>query len=355
VLIPITGLSSLTDANTNICFLNSPCNFISSISTGTYVSYQWGIDLITLASNESTASYTFTAIGNYTLDLYAFNSISSANYSLNIIVIEALSGLGFKSGNYLQSSSLLGQNASFTFLLQSGENYFCLINFGDGNQLNISDSQSNINNTFVNHYYNSGGTYSVFIKCTNPVNTINLTVLHQVIEPITGLTLLNDRGTLVCFLNSPCNLVANTLTGTYLSYKWKYDEDELMTNLSTKSYTFTSTGTHSVCLNVSNIFTYQQTSANFEVIDRIDGLSFKSGNSNKSASIVGEETNFLLMIIIGQNYECSIEFGDGSMLNVSDSQFVINNTYISRTYANQEAVCSVYIICVCPANSSEHS
>jgi hypothetical protein len=131
------------------------------------------------------------------VQILASNSVSSATTNITVTITANLMGLGFKSGsNSLYSTSVVSQSANFLFVMLSGANYQCLIDYGDGQTGQLSDTVYNLNNTLIPHTFTTAKNYTVAINCTNPVNSLNLTFVHIVQYALTGLK-LTSNGSLV--------------------------------------------------------------------------------------------------------------------------------------------------------------
>jgi hypothetical protein len=85
----------------------------------------------------------------------------------------------------------------------------------------------------------------------------------------------------------------------------------------------------------------------------ITGLSFYSGNSIKSASVVGRAADFLFTLSTGSFYTCTVDFGDGSnIITFQDQPYNLNNSFVNHTFSkNQEAIYQVHIFCASILNN----
>lgn len=207
------------------------------------------------------------------------------------------------------------------------------------------------------HAYTTAGTYTVTATVSNPyLTTPSLTVSQLVtLTPlpvsIANLTLVTTSGTPnVCFLNVACGFQANVLVGNPTLYDFTLGSTTNTTNQSLFYYTFTSTGAYSVSVTARNSISFATYTLSITISSGIGGLSFKAGNMPNSSSIVGQPANFLFIIKVGSNYQCTINYGDGSPIaTISDASAYINNTYVSHTYTS-ENVYSVNITCASPTN-----
>lgn len=178
------------------CYKDRDCTLIATVSTGKELTYNWTIDGIEYSTTETQITHQFTTVGQTFINLIAYNLYSSQNISVMITVSDRLEGLYFKAGNEVKSASAVGQSASFRFMLESGANYECTVNFGDNQITTFSDEVYNLNNTLMSHVYSQEKIYQVRITCANQVNSLDLQFDHHVQQELTGLKMKNN-GTLV--------------------------------------------------------------------------------------------------------------------------------------------------------------
>lgn len=205
--------------------------------------------------------------------------------------------------------------------------------------------------------YLTAGTYTVTAVLGNILLTGNSQTLTQTVNVqaapvnITGLSFTTVYGSSICYMNVNCGFLPTTLTGNYITYTWTINSTTTTTNQTTFSNQFSSTGTYVVNLMASNSISSQSVTVSITVVNQMTGLSFKSGTSTNSSSIVGQTANFLFILLVGTNYNCLINYGDGLSASISDSVSYINNTYIPHTYPNNEYTYIVKINCTNPINS----
>lgn len=195
----ITSLSVTAGAG-SVCFTALPCS-ISATSTGSDIFYyNWTIsgNGTTNVTTSTTANilYQFKDAGTFTIVVFACNNVSSAYANVTVTALDKIDGLSFKSGTLANSSSIVGQNAQFLFILMVGQLYSCLTDFGDGSTMNITDAVASPNNTKISHLYSQERAYNVSINCSSPVNSLSLSFTHFVQYPLTGLQ-LSQNGTTI--------------------------------------------------------------------------------------------------------------------------------------------------------------
>jgi hypothetical protein len=193
---PLAVFESITNLRivsaTGRCVLNKPCDFNAETTSGSSILFNWNMssNQIGPTPNRSVA-YTFTTSGVFTIGLFAQNFISSQSASLSIRVTDLVEGLSLKSGNSVQSASVLGQNALFHFRLNRGIGYTCSLDFGDGTSVTFTDDP-NLNDTNITHSYaNIERVYKINLACSNELNSASIAFDHYVQTPLSGLSLIS--------------------------------------------------------------------------------------------------------------------------------------------------------------------
>lgn len=262
---PITFLSVYAPQ----CLINSPCTMVTSMLSGSVVQYTYYITMATYNSTVTnyspTVSFSLPLIGIYTLRVYAWNPISNMTTSINVQAINGLTGGSFFCQNQFtsQSASVLNQNASFLFLLRTGTNYNCTVNYGDGSSLLvISDSIINYNNTIFLHTYTREDVYTVSMYCKNYYSTLNYSTSHTVQSAITGLSLATTKSA----INTPFSIVFSIKSGSSPNFVITLDNvapssityQENALSGFTSQYTISQVGVYTVIVNASNLLSRAQ-------------------------------------------------------------------------------------------------
>jgi PKD repeat protein len=195
--------------------------------------------------------------------------------------------------------------------------------------------------------FSAAGNYTITVSASNPMlngNTVTNTTTIMILEGITGLSFKPRNG--YCQLNAVCYLDSSVKTGSNINYYWSFANVTLNTTSTTITYTFTQNGYFTVNLLAVNQVSQRFATVNVLVSDRLDGLQFYSGVSVQSASIIGQNAQFLFILVSGSGYSCNVDFGDGSaMLTFGDQPYNLNNTLIQHSYATAEAKYKVNIVC----------
>ncbi|RMZ97507.1 polycystin-1-like isoform X2 [Brachionus plicatilis] len=195
-----------------ICFKDKDCTLIPSVSTGKDLTYNWTIDSNVYSTTQPQFVHQFATVGTVPISLLAYNHFSNESIIVVITVTDRLEGLYFKAGTGAQSASAVGKNADFLFILQSGANYICHVDYG-GQTHTFGDDVYNLNNSFISHVYSQEKVYQVSITCANQINSLSLNFDHHVQQELTGLKLSNN----VTLVNQPFYIEFSLETGSAIS------------------------------------------------------------------------------------------------------------------------------------------
>jgi hypothetical protein len=138
----------------------------------------------------------------------------------------------------------------------------------------------------------------------------------------------------MCERNVLCTMSSNVATGSQITYDWNITDTVVVTNDTTFQYTFTSFGIRLQSLVATNAVSRRVYSQNITISERVTGLQFCSGLYTKSASIVGQEANFLLFLSTGRDYTCMINFGDSKSASIDyiSSRF---GSFVAHNYTTE--------------------
>lgn len=349
---PITGLSLLTTYGSTVCYMSVSCGLQASVLTGTSIIYQFNIAGNVSTGNQSLVYNTFTALGTYSVNVTASNSVSSMSVMVSIVVANQMYGLSFKAGTLPYSSSIVSQPANFLFMILVGANYQCLINYGDGATQTISDAIYYINNTYVSHTYTAESAYTVSINCTNPVNSLSLTFTHYVQYPLVGLALVSN-GTL---LNTAYTVRFSVTSGS-VPYSISFSFDGILdsgvqySNLLGQSSSHAGESTpaiHTIFINMTNYVSSIQLNCTFQVSSPLQNVQFSiSPSSGISAYTYQYPVTLSLItsmtsgsnvdIFVNADSLATVSTLPNNTVNVQTLGTWVNPNTIAYTYANPGA------------------
>ncbi len=164
---PISGLSADNDGPT---VFGTATQLSADITDGSNVSYEWNFGDGTNGSGK-TVSHQYAAPGNYTAEVTAANSTSTANTTTSVVVEVPISGLMLAH----DGPTLLGNSTNFSASIASGSNVTFEWDFGDGNFGS---------GTPASHLYENTGVYIVELTGSNQVSVERVTNEVHVVEQL---------------------------------------------------------------------------------------------------------------------------------------------------------------------------
>lgn len=212
---------NLTIKSSLTCSVNQSCNFEGKADKGTGITYCWAFgQFATVNTTETSVIFAFPINGTFPVRLVAVNHVSNETTQVYINITLILEELYFFSGNGIESTSITGDLAKFSFKIGNVKNYNCSIDFGDTEQILIlTQTPIDYNNDFITHLYTDPDVYLVSITCTgnNYYQSKNLT--HYVQNEITKIVLLEngtDSSTSVFRIGFSCDSGTNLSVELYL-------------------------------------------------------------------------------------------------------------------------------------------
>jgi carboxypeptidase T len=184
---PVAGFSSNSPVP-----LGQPMLFTNETTGTEPITYTWNFGDGVGASSEISPSYTYSAIGTYTVTLVATNTFGSDSISHPVTVLPAAiasvdltqvtTGTVYAGDTVDFSADLLPDNA--------GKPYTYTIDYGDGTVITATSSLDPLS---LSHTFISGGNYTIQIWVSNAVMTIpvtdsldlNVVVMYKIFLPNT--------------------------------------------------------------------------------------------------------------------------------------------------------------------------
>ncbi|KAF4075397.1 hypothetical protein AMELA_G00234060 [Ameiurus melas] len=177
---------------------------------------------------------------------------------------------------------------------------------------------------FIWQAFDSPGLKSVSVEVSNRVSKEMASVQISVQEPISGVSFTTTNATEQNFIASGVNvsLSGHVQTGSNISWMWLLPNDVKSSQRATY-YIFSSPGTFTVTLNVSNDISSEVLARDFTVQDRIQGLDFKASKKN---------------VAVGENVEFTISVASGTSVSYTLSISGDATVYPNLTYCNEPEV-----------------
>ncbi|KAF5895661.1 polycystin-1, partial [Clarias magur] len=187
------------------------------------------------------------------------------------------------------------------------------------------------------HVFDTPGLKTVYVEVSNRVSKEMASVLINIQEPVSGVSFTTTNVTEQNFIASGVNvsLTGHVQTGSNILWTWLLPNHAKSSQQATY-YIFSSPGTFTVTLNVSNDISSEIVARDFTVQDRIQGLEFKASKKNAA---VGENVEFTISVASGTSvsYTLSIS-GDATVypnLTYVHQFSRVDNYYVNLTAWNQ--------------------
>ena len=224
--------SFTTDTTTNVYFNNT------SSALGASVNFTWNFGDGTTSNLENPYNHTYPAAGTY----YVCLTMDDSSISCHATFCDSIT---------IGSSPILPCSASFTPYDSLGYGYFINNSTGTGitSTWNFGDGTSGTSTGDTIHHYASSGSYSVCLTITSSTGCTASYCDSIVIGGSTGScsAYFNavDSSTFIQFFD------ASSGAGP-LNYHWDFGDGTTSNNVGNKTHIYSSPGTYSVCLTVSD-------------------------------------------------------------------------------------------------------
>lgn len=212
-------------------------SFTNTSGTGYNTSYQWNFGN-SATSTLTNPSVSYTTPGTYTVTLTATGSSGTQTVSKSVVVYPP----PVVSFNVTSVSGCAPLKATFSSTVTPNANgrVRYLWDFGDG----YTDTSAN-----PEHWYMTGGTYTVILTVTNGMNCTQTVIRSNIVtvypKPAGGFT---AQKTLICTIPAVANFLATSTGAAPLTYAWDYGDGTPAGSGPAPSHTYTSAGAYTVTL-----------------------------------------------------------------------------------------------------------
>ena len=264
------------------------------------------------ASRNCSTTHLYSAVGNYTVTVFAFNlvgpniSISSqALVEIPISEVEFSLPAAHVTRNVFYA---VGDLVTIHRVVHNGTNVKCSFDFKDGTQPIIS-TQFN-----TSHIYNDIGTYKVEITCYNAVNSVtrllDANIVIQNLENITGLT-INANATK---FGTDSEIIIQMATGTTFFCTVNFGDNEALqidfTHLGqVLRHRYSEVGSYNISVNCSNRLGSEENKLILDVDIPIKDVTV---TSDKRFIRVHENISIDVAVKEGSRIRYVWDFSDGS-------------------------------------------
>jgi hypothetical protein len=334
---PITNLT----INTTTCIGLQTCTIAATYLTGACpdsesANVTWTSTAIGCSPdsfNNYVCIFNDTSVSVANISVTVTDLVSTQTYSQRINIDFSIHAISICTNNCTNNASLSRTDDLVSFLLNvtAVADFNCTFDFGDNTPMttNITAKTS-----LVVHNYTSPGNYTLKINCINNAGTKNVSTIHQVLTPATGLQILNTtlnlNGSLriyfsVSVTNPQCSVIFDNINYACTMYTYGMSIYYGFVEVSLKSVGFYYM-TVSVWNLVSNDTLFQQP---IYVVEPIQNVTIAAINSTNE---LGCNSSFVIEVAQGSDVLISLNLGDGNSITnqtngIWNSSIVINYVY----------------------------
>lgn len=293
--------------------LDSQQNYTASVTGGTGLSFMFRINSLSFDTGftpNNICSYTFTTAGTYSLSISARNDIDFQTIILEIHAVSA-STLVIQSltyDRYVEQNSDVSLNMSL--IHHDASQLSISWNYGD------SVIETGVGKLSATHNYSTAGDYNITVTVTDTSisNTVSKTSPITVARNIQGLSVANNGpGKINSTTGVSITITASITDGTNQKFVWTYNSVEYDTGSTNFILlNFTSAGTYTVSVNVSNPISSETATTSFSVQAMVEDLSLSC-----ATCVVDSNGNYFLEADISTSFTATYTGG-------SDLMFIFN-------------------------------
>ncbi len=171
--------------------LGQPVQFTNQSIGLEPITYEWDFGDGTGTSTETNPSYTYAAIGTFTVTLEATNALGSDSVS-HQVTVEPIAITTVELAQLSSGPIFVGDTVEFSADLSpdtATKPYTYTIDYGDGTLLTLTSSDDPL---LLSHSYASGGNYTISIEVWNEAmvdpatDTLDVTVMYRSFLPLTS-------------------------------------------------------------------------------------------------------------------------------------------------------------------------
>ncbi|XP_013395471.1 polycystin-1-like [Lingula anatina] len=292
--------------------------FICEVTVNAYTNFSVMWDLgsgnrseVSFSSNSAIAmypsvSYLFPVSGNFTVIVYISDGLKTVSATHNIEVIDRLTGLDIATPSYVY---LVNDPVSVS-VTPMGNLQNVQYNFTFGTQPTISTSSNTASTTF-----SVKGTYNITVTAYNGVSFVTGSVKVGIQEPVKGLWLGSNSPTL---LGDTTVISATVISGSNPTFEFQLPDGSppSVSQNSTFSHQFSTLGSYSVFVNVSNDVSWERSNITVYVIGG-NSLQIVEIETSPSCVVPPGSVNITANIVHHSPIDLFYhwDFGDGNHVN----------------------------------------
>ncbi|XP_066496885.1 polycystin-1 isoform X2 [Tiliqua scincoides] len=226
--------------------------FVIGMSSGSSVSYQVSIDRnLSAPFSASSFTHTFTQVGEYVVKVTAENHVSVGHVEVRIMVLEAIHGL--RIVDCCEPGMPTGEERRFTAEIESGSRvtYLWLLSL----EKDQGSYQVLLNGSSVSYTPEAAGQLDVHLSAFNDLGSVNITIVIQVQDLITQLSLLPVDP----FVNRTTLFEASVLpSARQVVFWWRFGDGSpaQRTNVTSANHIYLRPGDYLVEVNATNLISF---------------------------------------------------------------------------------------------------
>ena len=287
------------------------------------------------ASRKCFTAHLYSAVGNYTVTVFAFNLVGpNISISSQALVEIPISEVEFSLPAAHVTQNIfyaVGDLVTIHRVVHNGTNVKCAFDFKDGTQPRISTQFS------TTHIYKDIGTYQVEITCYNAVNSVtrllNANIVIQNLENITGLNISTNPTT----FGTDSEITVQMATGTTFFCTVSFGDNEtLQIDFShlgqVLRHRYSEVGSYNIFVNCSNRLGSEEHQLILDVDIPIKDVTV---TSDKRFIQVHENISVDVAVREGSRMRYEWDFSDGSRYSAYRA-LAKQDEFKSRTHAFTE-------------------
>lgn len=289
-----------------------------------------------ITANSIVKTYNSTGVFNVTVE--AVNQISSQKITKTITVQRQIQGLAFVHPIRAVETGL---QTAISWVVSDGSDVKFVIDYGDGTDKQIMDTNAVGMNVTVLHNYTTCGEYSVTITAYNLVGP-NTTISGKAVvdDPIVGLVAYAERSTIQMYEN--VTIVVKISKGSRVTYNFDFADGSTPVETVNNSVThqYTKHGVFNVSVTARNSLASLQTQLNDTIIVQKPNqpLEIRGLNVSCKATIPGNASEIRISYEYGYLFQCEVDFGDTKKETFSDATLPLPLLHTYSTVGGFEVI-----------------
>lgn len=210
VMEPISGTMLTSNMACIHIKMGSTVTFSATIPKGSEMHFTWMIDDVVLTRTDKTIDHQFSGLGNHTVYFTVSNQISSETVSMDVLVMEPITGLDIKD---CCNEVLEMTEHQFTAIIATGTDvsYKWTIKHD-------THCIHNISGKTIKYVFNTIGAYTMTLKAINRINEQTIVKSFHTQIVITDIEMVNEDEV---YHGEIFMLEAKPQSGSNLTYQWE--------------------------------------------------------------------------------------------------------------------------------------